>query len=222
MIGRMAGKRSYDDPCGIARALDLIGERWALLIVRELLLGPKRFTDLRRGLPMASQNVLSHRLRELEDAAVLRRRRLGPPAGTSVYELTAWGYDLEPVVLELARWGSRAQLSSSGELSSDALLLALKTTFDAPAAGALAASYELRLGEDVFGVRIGEGRIELARGSADRPDAIVETSTTTLRSLVFGGLPLADAERAGEVTVTGDRDAVAHLVTLFPRPTPAS
>src|SRR5436305_8974178 len=101
----MTSKRTYGDRCGIARALDRVGERWALLVVRELLLGPKRFGDLRAGLPGASPNVLSQRLRELEDAGVVRRRRLPPPAGVRVYELTEWGRELEPVVLHLGRWG---------------------------------------------------------------------------------------------------------------------
>src|SRR6187455_2871344 len=100
--------RTYDDGCGIAHALDLIGERWALLVVRELLLGPRRFTDLRAGLPAASPNVLSQRLDELEEVGVLEKRTLPPPAGSTVYELTAWGRELEPVILALARWGSRA------------------------------------------------------------------------------------------------------------------
>src|SRR5882757_1950655 len=106
----MAGRRSYQDPCGIARALDLVGERWALLVVRELLLGPKRFTDLRAGLPNVSPNVLSQRLHELEQAGVLLRHRLGPPVSSWVYDLTEWGHDLEPVLLHLGRWGRRSPL----------------------------------------------------------------------------------------------------------------
>ena len=104
----MATTRTYGDGCAIARALDVVGERWALLVVRELLLGPKRFTDLRRGLPNASPNVLSERLRELEHAGVVRRRKLAPPAGSRVYELTDWGLELEPLVLSLGRWGARS------------------------------------------------------------------------------------------------------------------
>jgi DNA-binding HxlR family transcriptional regulator len=219
--GPMSGKRSYDDPCGLARALDLIGERWAMLVVRELLHGPKRFTDLRRGLPTASQNVLSQRLRELEEAGIVHRRRLGPPVSTSVYELTARGQDLEPVLFHLARWGSRAPLTSTAPLSVDALVLALKTTFDPAAAGDLAARYELRLDEDRFRITVAGGRLDVARGGADLPDAVVETNAGTFRSLVFGGRSLADATRAGDVNVRGDRQAVARLVRLFPRPTPA-
>jgi DNA-binding HxlR family transcriptional regulator len=214
--------RSYDDPCGVARGLDLIGERWALLVVRELLFGPKRFTDLHHGLPTASQNVLSQRLRELEDGGVVRRRRLGPPAAAWVYELTEWGHDLEPVLFHLARWGSRGPLSSGGELSADALMFALKTSFDAEAAAGLEAAYEIRLGDDRFHARIADGRLELVRGAADTPDAVLDTDPATLRSLVFGGGELATARRDGRMRLEGDERAVARFVTVFPRPAPAA
>src|SRR3981081_1998221 len=108
----MAGKRTYGDRCGVARWLDLVGERWALLVVRELLRGPKRFTDLRSGLPHLSPDVLAQRLRELEQAGVVRRAKLAPPAASRVYELTEWGRELEPIVLSLGRWGSRAPFVS--------------------------------------------------------------------------------------------------------------
>jgi len=213
--------RSYGDPCGIARALDLVGERWALLVVRELLLGPKRFTDLRAGLPGASPNVLSQRLRELERAAIVRRRKLGPPAGSWVYELTDWGLELEPVVLGLGRWGSRAPQTATAELGVDALMLALKTQFDPGAAGDLHATYELRLGEERFRAVVGGGRLELARGGADHPDATIDADAATLRGLVFGGRQLADARRSGDLRLDGDQRAVARFLRLFPRPDPA-
>ena len=106
----MSTTRTYGDACGIPRALDRVGERWALLIVRELVLGPKRFTDFKTGLPNASPNVLSQRLRELEQDGVVRRRKLPPPAAARVYELTEWGLELEPVLSALGRWGARAPL----------------------------------------------------------------------------------------------------------------
>jgi DNA-binding HxlR family transcriptional regulator len=214
--------RTYGDPCGVARALDLVGERWALLVVRELLLGPKRFTDLRAGLPNASPNVLSQRLRELELAGIVRRRKLGPPAGVWVYELTEWGYDLEPAVLALGRWGSRSPAMPSAELGVDALMIALKTTFDPRAAEGLRALYELRLGEEFFQVEVSDGRIDLARSAADHPDATIETDAATLRRLVFGDVELDEALRAGALTLTGDRTAVAQFLRLFPRPTSVS
>src|SRR5919201_5435813 len=142
----MAIKRTYDDGCAAAHALDLVGERWALLVVRELLLGPKRFTDLRAGLPHASPNVLAQRLRELEEAGITRRRKLPPPAGSWVYELTEWGSELEPVIMELGRWGARSpSRPCDAGMSIDSLILALRTTFDPDAAGDLSATYELRL-----------------------------------------------------------------------------
>jgi DNA-binding HxlR family transcriptional regulator/putative sterol carrier protein len=217
----MPGPRRYDDPCGVARALDVVGERWALLVVRELLFGPKRFADLRAGLPRLSQNVLSTRLDELEGQGVVRRRRLGPPASTWVYELTERGQELEPVLFHLGRWGSRTRPTSVSELSKDALMLALRTTFDPAAAGDLRATYELRLGEDRFRVDVAEGRIDIARGAPERPDAVIEAGVGTLRRLVFGERQLAGAQSAGTVEVEGDQEAAERLMGLFARPTPA-
>src|SRR6266851_2299557 len=106
----MPTSRSYGDACGIARALDVVGERWALLVVRELLLGPQRFSDLRRALASASSNLVADRLRELESRGVVGRRKLAPPAGSWVYELTEWGRELEPIMLALGSWGVRVPL----------------------------------------------------------------------------------------------------------------
>ncbi|MDR2987928.1 MAG: helix-turn-helix transcriptional regulator, partial [Nocardiopsaceae bacterium] len=113
----MSQSRQYDDPCGIARALDVIGDRWALLVVRELVFGPKRFAQLRSGLHGVSPNVLSQRLRDLEGAGVVRRAMLAPPASVAVYELTDRGRALEPVLLELGRWGSHEPITTSRELT---------------------------------------------------------------------------------------------------------
>src|SRR3954452_22182458 len=134
----MTGKRTYGDGCGIAHGLDLVGERWALLVVRELLLGPKRFTDLRSGLPNASPNVLSQRLRELEDAGVVQRRRLAPPPGSSVYALPAGrpegGGGREPIVMALGGWAIQSPAFPPGDpLGEDSAILALRTLFDAEA-----------------------------------------------------------------------------------------
>jgi DNA-binding HxlR family transcriptional regulator len=212
--------RTYDDPCGVARGLNVIGERWALLVVRELLFGPKRFTDLHHGLPTASQNVLSQRLRELEQTGVVRRRRLGPPSAAWVYELTEWGRDLEPLLVHLAQWGSRSPVTSGNELSADALMFALRTSFDATAARDEDGTYEIRLGDDRFRARIAGGRLDLARGSADRPDAVLDTDPATLRSVVFGGRSIGEAVREGRLTVAGDERAAARFAGLFPRPVP--
>ncbi len=220
----MVTMRTYDDGCAAAHALDLIGERWALLVVRELLLGPKRFTDLRSGLPNASPNVLAQRLRELEAAGVVRRRKLPPPAASRVYELTDWGMELEPVIVGLGRWGARsASRPREAELGVDSLILSFRTMFDAQAAKGFRASYELRLGEDRFYALVADCRFEVARGGAEeRPDAIIEADAATLAAVVYGGRQLEEALRAGDIEVEGDESAVERFVGLFPLPEPAA
>ncbi|HUA48979.1 MAG TPA: winged helix-turn-helix transcriptional regulator [Solirubrobacteraceae bacterium] len=216
----MAGKRTYGDPCGIARALDVIGERWALLVVRELLLGPKRFTDLRAGLPHLGPDVLSQRLRELEQAGVVRRDRLPPPAGARVYALTDWGRELEPVVLGLGRWGSRAPFPPDHEgLGVDALMLALKTLYDPSRTGALMGStYEIRLADQPFEVRPAERQLDVSRGAPSDPVATIAGDPETLQQILWHGRPLHDALRAGGLTIAGDRRAAERLLGLFPLP----
>jgi DNA-binding HxlR family transcriptional regulator len=219
----VAGRRSYGDPCGTARALDVIGERWALLVVRELLFGPKRFTELSRGLPGMSQNVLAARLRELETDGVVRNHRLGPPASTRVYELTPRGYELEELLVALGRWGSRVPLDAidaDAELSIDALVLALKTTFDPRRAGALRTRVELCLDGDRFHAEVAEGVFTIARGGVRDPNAIVDADVATARSVVFGGLPLTDAVRSRSLRLIGDQRMAARFVNCFPRPQP--
>jgi DNA-binding HxlR family transcriptional regulator len=213
--------RSYGDPCGISRALDRIGERWALLVVRELVLGPKRFTDLRAGLPAASPNVLSQRLRELEEHGVVARRVLPRPANATVYELTAWGRELEPVILALGRWGSRAPVPD-GELSVDATMLALRTTFDPAAAEGVRAQIGLRLGSDEFRVHVARRRLEVSRGPGDDCDATVVTDPATLRAVVFGGRAVASAKKAGALEISGDEALAVTVLGLFRRPPPAT
>jgi DNA-binding HxlR family transcriptional regulator/putative sterol carrier protein len=215
----MATMRTYGDGCAIARALDLVGERWALLVVRELLLGPKRYTDLRRGLPNASPNVLSQRLGELEGAGVIRRRKLPPPASARVYELTEWGLELEEIVMSLGRWGARSPSPApEAPIGVDSTVLALRARFDAEAARGLRTAYELRLGEDRFRIAVADGEIEVARGDADRADATIDTDPDTLAAVLWGGRPLADAQRSGSMSIEGDKAAVKRFVSLFPMP----
>jgi DNA-binding HxlR family transcriptional regulator len=214
-------RRTYDDGCAAAHALDLVGERWALLVVRELLLGPKRFADLRAGLSRVSPNVLSQRLRELEGSGVVRRRKLPPPAASRVYELTQWGMELEPVVVSLGRWGARSRSKPRAALGADSLILSFRTMFDPRAAVGLSASYELRLGEESFRAVVEDGRFEIVRGSLDRPDAIIETDPATMTAVVYEGRPLEEAIRSGQMKVEGDRSAVERFLELFPLPEPA-
>lgn len=206
--------RTYGDPCGIARALDLVGERWALLVVRELLLGPKRFTDLRAGLAHVGPDMLAQRLRELEQAGVVQRAKLPPPAGARVYELTEWGRELEPVVLALGRWGSQAPFPPEhGELGIDALVLALKTLFEpARVDGLSGRTFELRLGEEVFTLRVGERTLEAVRGSAGAATATIATDPGILQQILWHGR----SPRAGGLEIAGDRRAAERFLKLFP------
>jgi len=212
----MTGKRTYGDGCGIAHGLDLVGERWALLVVRELLLGPKRFTDLRAGLPHASPNVLSQRLRELEEAGVVQRRRLAPPAGSSVYELTEWGRGLEPIVMALGGWAVQSPAFPPGDpMGEDSMILGLRTLFDAEAAEGLTARYEVRLGEQHFRVEIDDGRITTQRGAVEDPDAVIETDPTTLAEVLDGRRPLDDALSTGDLSVDRGKAAAKRFAGLF-------
>jgi DNA-binding HxlR family transcriptional regulator len=219
----MATKRTYGDRCGVARALDLVGERWALLVVRELLLGPKRFTDLRAGLPHVSPDVLAQRLRELEDAGIVRRDKLPPPAGSRIYELTDRGRELEPIILELGRFGSVAPFPpGDAAIGVDALAIALKSLFAPSATDGLPATYELRLGEDRFRIRVVGGRLDLSRGSADGPDATIDAKPAALAEVLWHGRKLRDAQKSGDITITGREEAAKRFLALFPLPRAAA
>lgn len=218
----MPTKRTYGEGCVAAHALDVVGERWALLVVRELILGPKRFTDLRAGMPGCSPNVLSERLRELEAVGVVRRRTLAPPAASKVYELTEWGAELAPVIDALGRFGSRSPMLPVAAMSVDATILSLRTMFDSQAAEGVDATYELRLGEDRFCAAIAKGSLEIARGEAERPDATITTDHATLAALVYGGRRLAEAQRAGAVGIEGDKAAVKQFLGSFEQPQPVA
>jgi DNA-binding HxlR family transcriptional regulator len=215
-------RRTYGDGCSSAHALDLVGERWALLIVRDLLFGPKRFTDLQAGLPHGSPNVLTQRLRELEDAGIVRRRRLPPPASANVYELTGWGAELEPVLMGLQRWGAgSASLPHAIPVGCDAAMLALKNGFDPAAAGDLRLVAEVRFDQGTFRLVVDHGAIDIGRGSADDPDVVLETDPPTLEELAFTDLTVAQAERTGRLTVAGDRKLATRLFAAVPVPDPA-
>ena len=212
----MTASRRYGDPCGIARALDVIGDRWALLVVRELIFGPKRFLQLRDGLRGISPNVLSQRLRGLEDAGVLRRKVLDPPASVAIYELTGRGRALEPILLELGRWGRREPVTTCNELSIDALLVALKTVFDP--AGALEATFALRVDGDWYRLTVADDLIDITRARTERPTVTFETDVTTLGSVAFGREPVTEAQRDGRLTITGDRRAAERFAQMFAVP----
>jgi DNA-binding HxlR family transcriptional regulator len=216
MMESMPQQRGYRDACGIAHALDLIGERWALLVVRELLFGPKRFTDLRRDLPAASPNALADRLQELAEIGVVRRRRLPRPAASWVYELTDWGCELEPILVSLGSWAIRSDRhDGTGNLSAASVMLTIRTYFSGDATGIL----EVRLGEDQFGVLLSRGRADVHREPPAGPDAVIISDPVSL-SASFG-----DSHRLraalDNVTVTGDRQLATRLLTSVRVPPPA-
>ena len=218
--------RTYGDGCSSAHALDLVGDRWALLIVRDLLFGPKRFSDLTTGLPQASPNVLTQRLRDLEAAGIVLRRRLPAPASTMVYELTEWGAELEPILMGLQRWGAASPaFPHDVPIGCDAAMLALKNAFDPEVAGAETYVIEVRFGTGTFAVTVADGRIEIRRGAADRPAASIESDPSTLERVAFGMRRLDSATSAGDVRVEGDHTIVERFLAMFsadqPHPTGA-
>src|SRR5215475_5796099 len=201
-------RRSYGEGCSIAHALDLVGERWALLVVRDLLLGPRRFTDLQAGLPAASPSVLAQRLHDLQQIGVVRQRRLPPPASVKVYELTEWGAELGPVVTGLGLWGSRSQVVPlSGEVRADSRMLTLRTFFEPDPEARWVATYDIGLGTDRYTVRIRNGRLaDLARGEAPaNADVRIETDPDTFGELLNRRLRVVGAIRSGRMGLTGDK-----------------
>jgi DNA-binding HxlR family transcriptional regulator/putative sterol carrier protein len=213
-------RRSYRQYCAMARALDVLGERWTLLIVRELLTGPKRFKDLLEGLPGIGTNLLAGRLKELEGEGLLRRTTLPPPAGSAVYELTERGRDLEPVLMGLARWGVELLGEPRpGETFKPVWAVqAMKATFRPEAARWMRETYEFRVGEDVFHVRVDDGVSEPEYGPAFEPDLVVRTDPDTFLSLVSGRLEPSDAIEAGRLDVEGDPEALARVAEIFGPP----
>jgi DNA-binding HxlR family transcriptional regulator len=210
-------KRRYDQFCALARALDTVGERWTLLIVRELLLGPQRYTDLLNALPGIGTNLLADRLRELEQNGVVGRTTLPPPAPATVYELTATGQELEPAVIALTRWGSRdLQRPRRGEHFRPAWLgLAMLAAFRPEAAIDISEVYEFRIDDEMLHARIDEGTIEVRRGAAAAPDLVFITDTRTLRKILSAQSTLTDAVAAGKARTEGDPSALRRCASLF-------
>jgi DNA-binding HxlR family transcriptional regulator len=209
----MATNRRYGDGCAIATALDYVGERWALLIVRELLLGPKRFTDLQDGLPGAGAKVLAQRLRDLEGAGILQRRTLPPPASSQVYELTEWGARLDGIIVALGHWGADAPEPSGAHVGADSAMLRLRSLFQPRPDRPWTATYELRLGRYRFATRIADGHlVEMTRGEPhNRPDTTIETDPDTLSQVIVDDRALTRALKDGHLTITGDKKAAHNL-----------
>lgn len=212
-------RRRYADACGAAHALELIGERWALLVMRELLLGPKRFSDLRADLPGISANILTQRLEQLEAAGVLTRRRLPPPALAQVYELTPWGYESEPIIQALGRWATRSPLHDPTlPLSTVSLMLSFRTMLDPARARGVDARIGFRLGAETFLARLRKGRLDVARGDLNAADLVFTGTAPALAAAVYGGLSLKALTASGAMSIEGDHALAEKFVTLFPLP----
>jgi DNA-binding HxlR family transcriptional regulator len=215
--------RSYNQFCALASALDVVGERWTLLIIRELLPGPRRFKDLIEGLPGVSTNLLTERLKALEQEGLVCRRTLPPPAGSAVYELTASGQALEPAVLALGRWGSRrlpASLAGVAPPSLGALSLALKAFFHPSAAAGIDETYELCFGSGALQVRVQAGVLQVQHGAARQPTAVFHTDLPTFLGLFTGQLDPGQAVAAGLVRVEGEPEALGRFLGVCQVHTP--
>jgi DNA-binding HxlR family transcriptional regulator len=215
--------RGYNQFCALACALDLVGERWTLLIIRELLPGPRRYKDLIDGLPGISTNLLCERLKRLEQHGLLARRVLPPPAGSTVYELTADGQALEAAVLELGQWGRRRLPASRDGLalpSLGALSLALKAFFHPEQAAGVAETYELRLGREVLQVEIQDGALHVQQGAARAPAAVFQTDLKSFLGLFTGQITPEEALVGGRLRIEGDPEALSRFLRMCQVPRP--
>jgi DNA-binding HxlR family transcriptional regulator len=215
----MPTSRSYRDSCGIARALDVVGERWALLVVRELLLAPQRFSELRHALPHVSSNLLADRLRELEHKGVIRR--LAPTEGPRVYELTEWGRKLEPILLALSDWGIDApQPPPPSALSATSVLIFLQRAAR-PDPAAPPTNCRLELDGRVWTVRLASGRVQVQPGEPATAAVSLRTEPKTLSALLADPATLATACADGSVAVVGDLSAIDRLLHAVTDPWPS-
>jgi DNA-binding HxlR family transcriptional regulator len=199
--------RTYNQYCGLAYALDVIGERWTVLIIRELIAGPRRFTDLMEGLPDISTNLLSERLKSLEQQGVLHRRTLPPPAASTVYELTPLGLALEPTLLELGKWGSQfvpPTPEGAHILRAGSYALTLKTFFRPHEAEGVDDVYALHIGDEVLQVQIQNGTIQVQQGNPFRADMRLYSDVPTYLGLLAGGIDSDDALVAELIRLEGD------------------
>jgi DNA-binding HxlR family transcriptional regulator/putative sterol carrier protein len=210
-------RRTYDQYCAVARALDIVGERWTLLLVRELLTGPKRFKDLLEGLPGIGTTLLTTRLKELEGHGIVRRVTLPPPAGSRVYELTDLGRSLEPVIMALSRWGLRLLGAPRHEddLQPGWAMVALQSTLKPLAASGTRETYEFRIDDEAFYVRAEGEEAEIRQGPAADPDLIVGGDTETFLSVAAGRLSPAEAVDTGAIRAEGDREALARCLAML-------
>ncbi len=220
----MGEKRSYGQYCTVARALDVVGERWTLLLVRELSTGPKRFKDLLEGLPGIGTNLLASRLKTLQGEGVVRRGTLPPPAGSNVYELTALGRSLEPVITALSRWGARflSVPREDDDLRAGWAAVAMRSVLGQGATGGRPGTYEFRIDGEAFHLRVGAGeeeeRVEARQGSAPDSDLVVVGDAETFLAVSSGRLGLEEALESGALRVEGERDEDKEALLAWYRP----
>ena len=221
MASYAAMPRSYAQLCGIATALDMIGDRWAPLIVRDLLLGPLRFGDLVEGLPGIGTNTLAARLKHLEASGVVHRRLLPLPDRGTVYELTTYGRELEPILLALGRWGTKSmgRLSSQVASRSRWLVAAMLAFHDESQRIARPTTWELRLTDGVFTVQADGASLTVTAGAPDDADLVITTEDEHLHRLLTRQITPAAAVATGAVTLDGDASVLLGLVELFAFPT---
>jgi DNA-binding HxlR family transcriptional regulator len=215
--------RSYNQYCGLAYALDKVGERWTILIIRELIAGPRRYKDLIEGLPGISTNLLATRLKSLEEDGLLQRRVLPPPAGSTVYELTPLGLGLEEAFIELGKWGSQFVPPSAGEaalLNVGSYALTLKTFFRPELAQEVEETYELHIDDEVMQVWINKGEIEVVQGTAVNPDAVFQTDIATYLGLLQRQIQPDEAISQGLIQIEGDPEALNRFLDLCGLPHP--
>jgi DNA-binding HxlR family transcriptional regulator len=210
--------KRYDQYCPVCHALGLVGERWALLVVRELLKGPKRYTDLLAGLPGVGTNILASRLRELEAGGILRKRKLPPPAASTVYELTEYGQELEEPLYALARWGARSigPPGKSDHLYPDWGLNAFAALLDREAARGITATYVVRVGPETYTVQLDDSKVHVEAGETAGADIDFATDMETFYGLASGELDPAQALSDGRVELlTGKRAAFERFFAIF-------
>lgn len=215
----MRRPRAYDDDCPTAHGLELIGERWALLVARELMLGPRRFKDIQTGLKGISPNVLSQRLEELEAAGIISHRQLSAPFSLWVYELTEWGLDLGPVMQALGRWAVRSpRISATRILGPVSFVLSLRAMFDPAGVSGERASLGLYLDGQAFRLTFDGKGLVAEPGEPERPDAIIRSSIAALGEAISGATALDAAIARGNLEVDGDLRVVKRFLSAFPRP----
>lgn len=206
-------KRRYDDACGLAHALELIGERWALLVLRELMYGPRRFSGLKADLPGISANVLSQRLNELEERGLVRRVKLPPPASVQVYEATEWGLEAAPVIGQMGKWAARSPLHDpSLPISHVSVMLSLETMLDPRLAQGIYACLGFRFGEASYVARLRDGALDVERREIHGCDVEFAATPAELAGVIYGGAPLES------IDVKGDMELAKRFITLFPLP----